>query len=831
MEVARLDPAPRPTLPFPAGDGGRLELLGAQIDRRLAATGETLTIGGEPTFVAESDRDAPEWNGEALGPTKKTRALDLLRRLAGLWAPGAVLHSAQGKWYPGEPLPRWSLACFWRPDGVPVWKDPALRADETVPGRLTHADARRFLEALTGVLGVPSRYILEAFEDPLHFLTLERNLPLNVVPGDPRLASAEERRRLIDAFSHGLHNPTGFVLPLQKGSWKSGPWPVRGGKLVLIPGDSPVGLRLPLDRLPWANEVDRTVVTERDPFEGAPPRRSAHVVPPYRPAPAAVAAPQKVNPMPVPEEHPPLAEGESAAWVVRTALCAQVRGGNLYLFLPPVRQAEDWFALVAEIERTAAQLAMPVILEGYTPPYGEAFASFQITPDPGVIEVNLPPAADSATWSRRLTQLWDQAALAGLSTVKYLVGGQETGSGGGCHWVLGGPTPAASPFLRRPDLLRSWLLTLNRHPSLSYAFAGLFVGPSSQAPRVDEAQPTSLEDLELAFAELDRGGPTPPWLADRIFRHLLVDGTGNTHRTELCIDKLFSPDRASGRLGLVEFRSFEMAPHRDLALATSQLLRALTLSFLERPVTGGLVRWGPALRDRWMLPAALEEDLEAVLSDLDRVGLVFPREPFQALTAFRFPVIGTLTYEGIEVEVRQALEPWPVLGEEGGPGGTVRYVDSSVERVQVRARGLDPGRYALASGGFLLPLRPAADGSLVSGLRFKAWRLASGLHPTLEPRPQLVVDLVDLNARRVVAGCTLGHPPGGAQHRHPPGQRLRGGGPAPGPLRGGRGPDRTAGGPARPCAGGRFPPHFEHPWTSSSAGKSSTPLSTFPPPT
>jgi uncharacterized protein (DUF2126 family)/transglutaminase-like putative cysteine protease len=762
MDVVRVGDPPRASKPFPAGGAEALDVVGEAIDRRLGALGFTLTVGGEPTFVSETDRDAPEWNGEALGPTKKPLALDLMKRLAARWAPGAALHSAQGKWYPGESLPRWALGCYGRRDGRPVWTRDDLRGDETGNQGYLHSDGLRFLQALVAILGVDPRYIIEAYEDPGHFLTREAELPVNVTVADPQLADPEARHRLVEVFRRGLENPTGYVLPLQRGSWKSGPWPLRHGKLVLIPGDSPAGLRLPLESLPWAEESEREAWYERDPWEDAPPpvgtlgRRFGSV------SPSSAPSPQKTQPQPLPAAHPPLVPGESAAWVVRTALCVQVRDGNLFVFLPPVRKADDWFALVAEVERAAAATGLRVILEGYTPPFGQDVFSFQVTPDPGVIEVNLPPAASSTEWKALLSDLWEQAAQVGLSPVKFLVGGQVVGSGGGCHWVLGGPTPGESPFLRRPDLLRSWVAYLNHHPSLSYAFSGLFIGPTSQAPRFDEANPSGLADLELAFAEVDGAAWVPPWLTDRIFRNLMVDGTGNTHRTELCIDKLFSPDRASGRLGLVEFRSFEMAPHRDLAWAQSQLLRALTLRFLEHPYREPLVRWGPALRDQWMLPAFVEADLAAVLADLDAVGLTFPREPFAAQGEFRFPLVGRLEFQGIEVEVRQALEPWPVMGEEGGTGGTVRYVDSSVERLQVRVTNMDPSRYCLACRGYRIPLTPLADGSLVGGLRFKAWRLASGLHPTVEATPQVVVDLVDLAAHRTVAGCTtwVAHPAG-----------------------------------------------------------------------
>ncbi len=794
MTLSRLETGPRPLKPW-AGEaaGGRaaLDAVGHAVDRRLEALGLGLTMGAEPTFVSETDRTGAEWSSDASGPTKKAKAWELLRGLKSRWAPGALVHTAQGKWYPGESLPRWALSCFWRLDGKPLWKDASLLADESLDYGFTDDDARTFLETLCDVLGVDRQYIIPAYEDPFHFLQIERGLPVNLEPGDSRLADAEERERLVQVFDRGLDKPSGFVIPLQKGSWKSGPWPLRGNRLVLIPGDSPIGLRLPLDSLPWVPPEERDAWFPADPQQavfGAFPQPSRQAI--------NEASPQKLSPQALPEINPPSAPGDPSAFVVRTALCVQQRGGALYMFFPPMRTAEDWFALVAEIEVAAARLGFPVVLEGYQPAFDPRLGQLQITPDPGVIEVNLPPAANWDAWSRQLQDLYAEAATVGLSAEKYLLGGQVVGSGGGCHWVLGGPTPAESPFLKRPDLLRSWVAFVNHHPSLSYLFAGLFVGATSQAPRPDEALPQSLHDLELAFSEADRlGGEVSPWLADRIFRHLLTDGTGNTHRTEICIDKLFSPDSAGGRRGLVEFRSFEMAPHVDLALSQSLLLRALTLTFLEDPFRLPPVSWGNALRDRWMLPEFLNSDLEEVLRRLDGAGLAVPREPFQAHHEFRFPVLGTLNWDAMVIELRQALEPWPVLGEEAGAGGTVRYVDSSVERVQVKVTGWNPARYALACRGRQVPLQATSqEGVAVAAIRFKAWTLPKGLHPTLKADGTLVIDVVDLWNHRVVAGCTfhVDHP-AGRNYEQPPvnafeaesrrSARFEAGGHTPGPLK------------------------------------------------
>jgi uncharacterized protein (DUF2126 family)/transglutaminase-like putative cysteine protease len=791
MSVTRLADDPRATRPFPDGGAEGLDAVGLAVDQRLAALGYTLTIGGEPTFVSEEHREDEEWNGAAIGPRKKEMARDLLHRLRERWAPGGLIHVSQGKWYPGESLPRWAFSCWWRRDGAPVWQDGALLADESVDRGFTHTDASRFIHALVSVLGVEERFIIPAYEDPLHVLITERDLPINLEPGDPRLNRNEDRRRLARALSTGVDTPTGFVLPLAKGSWKSGPWPTRAGRLVLIPGDSPVGLRLPIDSLPWADEDEDVDWYPEDSFSvgggrfaagrvpgrrsgrGAGggstrnPRGAASAYPPLTVTsydPGAAERDQTIQEQSLPESDPPLAPGESAAWIVRTALTVQPRDGNIYVFLPPMRTANDWFELVAEIERAASISEIPIVLEGYTPPPDPSVGSFHITPDPGVIEVNIAPSRDWLSFKGIIDDLWTAARDAGLSTVKYLVGGQEVATGGGCHWVLGGPTPAESPFLRRPDLLRSWITYLNHHPALSYLFAGLFVGPTCQAPRPDEANPSLIPDIELAFEELDKQETVAPWLADRLFRNLLVDGSGNTHRTELCIDKLYAPDRSNGRLGLVEFRAFEMAVHRDTALSQALLLRALTVMFLEAPIHEPLVRWGSELRDRWMLPAHLQHDLDAVLADLDRVGLSLPREPFAAHLDFRFPRVGAFGIGEMTVELRNALEPWPVLGEEGSSGGTVRFVDSSVERLEIRVLNGDLQRYAILCEGRVVPLAPVEGGkdTLVGGVRFKAWELESSLHPTVPATPQLGFQIFDRFSGTVVDGCTysVDHPAG-----------------------------------------------------------------------
>lgn len=849
--VSRIHEDPRITLPYRDIQWQRITAAAATVDARTAAADIGLTLGGEPTFVSIDDQTSPEWTTAADGPHKRERAADLANRLRTIYAPTGIVQYRQGKWYPGEPLPRWDIALLWRTDAHPLWTDQSLlidpwlpasagsseRADKTlefgaadpkpsparalippaaqgvpaerpnvavrppvpqspervvaapVPSDLAdrrgptanpvhangsgarpvppdagsgetaegltsqHDPARRLVQAVAAGLGLPEGQVRPAYEDALLRLAAKSRAPQGepVVHGEdlvPGADSVQARKALLAELDTAVAEPAAYVLSLYRradeAGWASADWRLRRGRIVLTEGDSPAGLRLPLGSVSWQSPPARP---DADPFAERVPWSAAE----------------------------PHAVVESAERAPISTLVAEIRDGRLFVFLPPVEEFGAFCDLVRRVEAAAAAIGQPVVLEGYAPPVDARLQSLSITPDPGVIEVNIQPTSSFAEQARLLETLYEQAREARLGTESFDVDGSNSGTGGGNHITLGGATPARSPMLRRPDLLVSMLTYWQRHPALSYLFSGRFIGPTSQAPRVDEGRPEALYELEIAFAEIARlsgeGERTSaPWDVDRALRHLLVDLTGNTHRAEFCIDKLYSPDSARGRLGLVELRGFEMPPHFRMAMVQSLLVRALVLRFWEHPYTAPLIRHGANLHGRYLLPHYVLADIAEVAADLRSHGIEFDTSWLEPFAEFRFPRLGTVVLGDMEVELRGAIEPWNTLGEQTVATGTARYVDSSVERLQVRVVGADRGRYAVTCNGYPVPLLATNKADVqVAGVRYRAWQPPNALHPSLTVDAPLTFDVVDLESGLSRGGCTyyVSHP-GGLYYAGPP---------------------------------------------------------------
>ena len=769
--IMRLGHEPRPTAPYTDDVWAELLAGADRADAALLEAGLTATVGGEPTFTSREAPEAPEWNTAALGDSKWRQGLRLAANLRERIAPGAAMLTRQGKHYPGESLPRWSLDLCARRDGVAVWPDRHLSIESTI------AAADRFATALVRALGVPAGALRPAYEDPWRVVRDEAALPVSIDPRRAGLDDPEERRRLARILDHGAGAPVGLVLPLARSAtstWLTEHWAFRRDHLFLIPGDSPIGLRLPLASLGPGLPPP---LPEEEPTDPDPRR-----IPDRKDLPPALKqlrldasddawtragalgamhrdgdlgalhrAAEKVH------------STEQTAPGIRTALCIEPRAGRLWVFLPPIEKFEDWRELIGAIDRARVEAGVDVQLEGYPPPANANLLRFAVTPDPGVLEVNVPPSAGGRAHAELLDQVFEAALGAGLSAEKYLLDGRLAGPGGGHHITIGGPTPLASPFLQRPALLASLITFFQHHPALSYLFTGLFVGPTSQAPRVDEARHDALYELELALDRAFQPEHTPAWLVDALFRNLLIDVAGSTHRAEISIDKLFDPQTPYGRQGLVELRAFEMPPHPRMAAAQVVLVRALVAAFARAPYRGALVRWGQTLHDRFLLPHYLERDLGEVLGFLEARGLSLPADGYAPFVELRCPLVGTLDAGDVTLEIRNALEPWHVLGEEVVAAGTARYVDSSLERVEVRARGLVPDRHRVVVNGVLLPMQPATPaGVAVAGVRFRAWCPPHSLQPHLGIHHPLRFDVVDLWTQRSLGACAyhVWHPEG-----------------------------------------------------------------------
>lgn len=781
--VTRIHEDPRVTRPYTDEQWAAINATGLLVDKDLEHGDVRMTMGGEPTFVSIDDMEGDEWNTTADGKLKRELSHDLIFRLREKFGPSGMIHYGQGKWYPGEPLPRWQYGLFWRKDNHPIWKNIKLVAHEKIEKKYTCKDAEAFVNELTKNLAVSKDNVSTAYEDIFYFLWTEGKLPANVDPLQTNLKDPIERRTLSQLLEKGLDKPVGYVLPLkwnyENDKWQSNKWVLSREHLFMVPGNSPIGLRLPLESLPKVAKSDEPQKVERSLFDELPALENYHesIISRYgsvtlHPAPKRKLAPLANVPVTadrskMPEKKEPVEEKEIKPLydipVIKTALCVEVRDGILYIFLPPMDYLEHYLDMVASIEATAEKLNIPVRIEGYEPPRDYRMERLVVSPDPGVIEVNIHP---SKTWNElvhNIDTLYDQAFLSRLATEKFMLDGRHTGTGGGNHITIGGATPSDSPLLRRPDVLRSLITYWQHHPGLSYLFSSAFIGPTSQAPRIDEGRDEKLYEMEIAFSQVPDNGFIPFWVVDRIFRHLLTDITGNTHRSEFCIDKMYSPDTSSGRLGILEFRAFDMPPHKQMSLVQMVLIRALIAKFWKTPYKHNLVRWGTELHDRFMLPHYVHQDLKDVVNDLNEAGYPFSMSWFEPFFEFRFPHYGTVKLQGIEMEIRMGIEPWHVLGEEMSSTGTARFVDSSLERVQVKLKGFNGARYIVLCNGNRVPLRETeTKEEFVCGIRYRAWQPPSALHPTIGVDTPLTFDIIDTWNSRSIGGCTyyVAHPGG-----------------------------------------------------------------------
>ncbi|MGC6430589.1 MAG: DUF2126 domain-containing protein [Jejuia sp.] len=753
--VKRIFESPRVTKPYTEEQWNAIYNLGFTVEDELEKGDVRLTMGGEPTFVSIDDMEAAEWNTAADGPHKRELAKALSTRLYDEFAKGGVLHQAQGKWYPGEPLPRWSTEICWRKDGKPIWHTKNLLELFADDYKLPANADKKFLKTLTSYLGISDKRIKPTFEDSFYFLWEEGKMPIDIDPTKEN-GNLLVKDKLKEILKDGRSKPVGYVLPLNNfdGNWFTCDWKFRRQHIFLIPGNSPIGLRLPLGSLIQKPKQKEFPVVQPDKFskQKAFPNYKSSITKRHK-----AFVNNKIKP---PKDE----------YFIRTALCAEIRDNKLYLFLPPIDTAEMFLDLMASIEATAKTLNTPVILEGYNPPHDNRLESLKITPDPGVIEVNVHPAKNWKELTYNTTTLYKLAKESRLGTEKFMIDGKHTGTGGGNHVTLGGITPADSPLLRKPSLLRSLLTFWQHHPGLSYLFSGAFIGPTSQAPRIDEARMENLYELEIAFSKIPKNGEVPFWLTDRLFRHLLTDLTGNTHRAEFCIDKLYSPDSSSGRLGILELRAFDMPPHAQMSLMQNLLVRTLVAWFWKKPYEHDLIRWGTELHDKFLIEHFVRNDIRDIVQQLNKAGYAFKEDWFDPFFEFRFPLHGMTTIKDMHVELRAAIEPWNVLGEEMSGGGTARYVDSSLERIQIKISNFIDERYVVTCNGIKVPLKNTGiKGEYVAGIRYKAWNPYSALHPTIGVDAPLVFDVVDTWNKQSVGGCTyfVSHPGGRSYETYP----------------------------------------------------------------
>ncbi len=759
MNLFRFKEKPRATKPYSDMDWKAIQKCGRKIDKWIQESDMRLMMGGEPTFIYSPNMDGVEWNVTALSSEKLSVSLDLFQKLKQSFAPHGLFHYGQGKWYPGEPLPRWCLTCLWRKDERAIWNSDSLLAHPQHDYGFSIKEAKTFLDKLTQKLFIPFDYAMKCYEDVYYHLWQEGNLPINQELFKLDLNEGEQRKILLNSLQKGFSKPVGYVLPLiweeTEKEWLSNLWAFRRERLFLLPGDSSIGWRLPLDRLHEVPLYDQRVPHDSSPFE-------------------------QLRPLNFPEEHLHPHNGtlknkkqrlkKLAPGIIRSSLCVEARKGVLYIFLPPVSRYEEFLDLIHKIEKTAQELHYPLVLEGYLPPADCRLKTFSITPDPGVIEVNIHPSSSWEESVKKIHTFYQCAREVQCVAEKFKLDGQHIGTNGGNHITLGGFTPAESPFLQRSDLLKSLLTFWQHHPALSYFFSSHFIGPTSQSPRSDEVSPEILHEMEIALEQIPEKNDVPYWLIDRLLRNLLVDRTGNTHRAEICIDKLYPPHSVSQRQGIVELRAFEMPPHPKMNAVQHLFIRCLLAIFWKTPYSGKLIRWGTQLQDKYMLPYFLLEDMKDVIHFLHQKGAPFQLKWLLPFYEFRFPVLGSIQMDSIHLELRTALEPWPVLGEEILSGGTSRLVDAAIERVQIKVNGIEPERYSLLCNGRPVPLQPTGvNGEWIAGVRYKAWPQTFTLHPNIPVQAPLRLDMVDRLNHRSIDGCSyhISHPGGRTYKRLP----------------------------------------------------------------
>ena len=753
--VKRILESPRVTKPYTDEQWDAIYNLGFKVEEELEKGDVRLTMGGEPTFVSIDDMESPEWNTDADGDHKRELSKNLAARLYDEFGKGGVLHQAQGKWYPGEPLPRWSIEICWRKDGKPIWNNKSLLSLFSDNPILPKDADKTFLKTLTTYLGISDNTIKLAYEDSFYFLWQEGQMPIDIDPTKEN-GNLLVKDKLKEILKDGTSKPVGYVLPLNnsENNWFSCNWEFRRKNIFLVPGNSPIGLRLPLNSLIQKPKQQEFPVFQPDQFSKQNELTNYSEFVSKRFEKTKTKSIKKTEP----------------EFFIRTALCAEVRDNKLYLFLPPLDAAEFYLDLIASIEATSKKLNIPVIFEGYNPPHDNRLESMKITPDPGVIEVNVQPAKNWKELTNNTFVIYEHAKKSRLGAEKFMLDGKHTGTGGGNHVTLGGATPADSPLLRKPSLLRSLLTFWQHHPGLSYLFSGAFIGATSQAPRIDEARMENLYELEIAFSKIPKNDEVPFWLTDRLFRHLLTDLTGNTHRAEFCVDKLYSPDSSTGRLGILELRAFDMPPHPQMSLMQNLLVRTLVTWFWKTPYEHDLVRWGTELHDKFLIEHFVREDIKDIVKQLNKAGYDFKEDWFDPFFEFRFPLHGMVDINQMHLELRAAIEPWNVLGEEMTGGGTARYVDSSLERLQIKVSNFVNERYIVTCNGIKVPLKPTGvKGAYVAGIRYKAWNPYSALHPTIGVDAPLVFDIVDTWNKHSIGGCTyfVAHPGGRSYETYP----------------------------------------------------------------